>query len=174
MPLYPKPDGGVKRKAAARESGPALGRARQAVGAQQRGELLGRDGASEEVALRGVETCPDKEVALRRGFDAAFGYPAEIIPLANPYALRRGATLRVRVVVDGKPVANQYILFGGRDASGARIEQRNTRSSADGTARIPLTAAGDWYIKFIHMTRVTADTVDYESKWATLTFGVRQ
>jgi uncharacterized GH25 family protein len=112
--------------------------------------------------------------SLGPGFATAFGYPAEIIPLANPYSLRSGATLRVRVLVDGKPVANQYILFGGRDAAGGRIEQRNTRSSADGTARIPLTNAGDWYIKFIHMTRVTADTVDYESKWATLTFAVRQ
>lgn len=112
--------------------------------------------------------------SLGRSFDAVFGYPAEIIPLANPYGLRRGGSLRVRVLVDGKPVPNQYILFGGRDASGGRIEQRNTRSAADGTARIPLASAGDWYIKFIHMTRVTADTVDYESKWATLTFAVRQ
>jgi uncharacterized GH25 family protein len=111
--------------------------------------------------------------SLGRSFDAVFGYPAEIIPLVNPYGLRRGATLRVRVLVGGKPVANQYILFGGRDVSGGRIEQRSTRSSADGTVRIPLTSAGDWYIKFIHMARVTADTVDYESKWATLTFAVR-
>lgn len=112
--------------------------------------------------------------SLGPGFDAAFGYPAEIIPLVNPYSLRRGATMRVRVVVDGKPVANQFVLFGGRDASGGRIEQKRARSTADGTLRVPLTAAGDWYIKFIHMARVTTDTVDYESKWATLTFGVRQ
>ncbi len=111
--------------------------------------------------------------SLSQSFATAFGYPAEIIPLANPYSLRRGGTLRVRVLVDRKPVANQYILFG-RDLSGGRVEQRTTRSAADGTARIPLTAAGDWYIKFIHMTRVSADTVDYESKWATLTFAVRQ
>lgn len=107
------------------------------------------------------------------GFDAVFGYPAEIIPLANPYGLRRGGTLRIRVLVDGKPVPNQYILFGGRDANGARIAQRNTRSAADGSARIPLTSAGDWFVKFIHMTRVANDTVDYESKWATLTFAVK-
>ena len=111
--------------------------------------------------------------SLGPSFDAVFGYPAEIIPLANPYGLRSGATLRIRVMVDGKPVPNQYILFGGRDAKGARIEQRNTRSIADGTARIPLTSAGDWYVKFIHMTRVANDTVDYESKWATLTFSVK-
>ena len=111
--------------------------------------------------------------SLGPSYDAVFGYPAEIIPLANPYGLRRGGTLRIRVTVDGKPVPNQYILFGGRDANGARIEQRNTRSAADGTARIPLTSAGDWFVKFIHMTRVANDTVDYESKWATLTFAVK-
>ena len=121
-----------------------------------------------------VKTLVQVGDSVRTGFDAAFGYPAEIIPLANPYALRRGATLRVRVLVNGQPVANQYILFGGRDASGGRIEQRNTRSAADGTARIPLSSAGDWYVKFIHMTRLASDTVDYESKWATLTFSVKQ
>jgi len=112
--------------------------------------------------------------SLGRGFDAVFGYPAEIIPLVNPYSLRRGSTMRVRVLVDGKPVANQFVLFGGRDASGGRIDQKSARSTREGTVSVPLTAAGDWYIKFIHMARMTADTVDYESKWATLTFGVRQ
>ena len=113
--------------------------------------------------------------SLGKGFGYVFGYPAEIVPIENPYALKRGAMLRVRVLVDRKPAANQYILYGGRDAAGGRIEQKNTRSGADGIARIPLTSAGEWYIKFISMTRAApADTVDYESKWATLTFAVRQ
>jgi hypothetical protein len=30
-----------------------------------------------------------------------------------------------------------------------------------------------WYIKFINMVKVQRDTVDYESKWASLTFQVR-
>jgi hypothetical protein len=30
-----------------------------------------------------------------------------------------------------------------------------------------------WYVKFIHMARVREDSVDYESKWATMTFEVR-
>jgi uncharacterized GH25 family protein len=106
-------------------------------------------------------------------FTAELGYPAEIVPLENPYSLARGATLRVRTLVDGKPAANQYVLYGGRTPSEGRIEQKNVRSDAEGVARIPLSAAGTWYIKFIHMTRVQGDTVDYESKWATLTFQVR-
>jgi hypothetical protein len=108
------------------------------------------------------------------GFDRALGYPAELVPLDNPYALRPGASLRVRALVDGQPVANQYIVTGGRRAGGARIAQRGIRTDADGVARVSLRSAGVWYVKFIHMERATADTtIDYESKWATLTFQVR-
>lgn len=102
------------------------------------------------------------------------GYPAEIMPMVNPYTLQKGATLRVKTLVDGKPAANQYVLYGGELASGAGgIEQKSTRSDAQGVANIPLTTAGVWYIKFINMTKVAKDSVDYESKWATLTFEVR-
>jgi uncharacterized GH25 family protein len=101
------------------------------------------------------------------------GYPAELVPLANPYALRVGDTLRVRTLIDGKSAARQYVLFGGRVASGASIAERSTRSDSGGVAHIPLRTAGVWYVKFIKMTRLVRDTVDYESKWATLTFQVR-
>jgi hypothetical protein len=77
-------------------------------------------------------------------------------------------------LVDGRPAANQYVVTGGRGAGGARIAQRGFRTNADGVARVPLRSAGIWYVKFIHMERATADTtIDYESKWATLTFQVR-
>ncbi|MDQ8150836.1 MAG: DUF4198 domain-containing protein [Gemmatimonadota bacterium] len=101
------------------------------------------------------------------------GYPAELMPLENPYTLTRGATLRVRTLVDGKPVANQYVLFGGHDEAGVRWEQQHVRSDAEGIARIPLTNAGIHYVKFINMARRTSGGVDYESKWATITFQVR-
>lgn len=106
-------------------------------------------------------------------YKTPFGYPAEIIPLENPYSLAKGATLRVQTLVDGKPAANQYVLYGGEIPSGGGIEQKSTRSNAQGVASIPLTTAGYWYIKFINMSKVTRDSVDYESKWASLTFEVR-
>ena len=104
---------------------------------------------------------------------SAIGYPAEIVPLENPYARSVGDTLRVRTLVDGKPASRQYVLYGGRLPNGEMIAQRNTRSDADGIAGIPLRTAGTWYVKFISMARTTGDSVDYESKWATLTFQVR-
>ena len=107
------------------------------------------------------------------GFDRAFGYPAELVPLDNPYAIRVGATLRVRAIVDGTPVANQYVVSGGRTRSGARITARGVRTDSLGIARIPLRASGVWYVKFIHMVPAPpGDSVNYHSKWATLTFAV--
>jgi hypothetical protein len=65
-------------------------------------------------------------------------------------------------------------VTGGRAAGGARIAQRGVRTDADGVTRVPLRSAGVWYVKFIHMARASGDTtIDYESKWATLTFQVR-
>ncbi len=101
------------------------------------------------------------------------GYPAEIIPVENPYSLSKGGTLSVRTLVDGKPAGNQFVLYGARTPDNKAIEQLSMRSDSEGIARIPLSVSGTFYIKFINMTRVQRDTVDYESKWATLTFQVR-
>lgn len=105
-------------------------------------------------------------------FATVLGYPAELVPLSNPYATRIGDTLAVRALVDGKAVAGQLVIAGG-EREGQRIEETWSRSDAAGVARFALSAAGKWYIKFIQMVPVTGDSVNYESKWATLTFQVR-
>lgn len=106
-------------------------------------------------------------------YATVMGYPAELVPLENPYSLSTGGTLRVRTLVDGKPAGNQYVLYGGQTASDAGIEQKNTRSNAEGIASIPLSQGGTWYVKFINMVPVRGDSVTHESKWATITFQVR-
>ena len=116
----------------------------------------------------------------RSGSDTAFrthfGYPAELVPIDNPYLLSSGATLRVRALVDGTPIANQMVLAGGHTSQGVKIAERRMRTDSNGVARVSLRSPGVWYVKFIRMKRVesgAADSVDYESKWATLTFAVR-
>jgi uncharacterized GH25 family protein len=101
------------------------------------------------------------------------GYPAELIPMSNPYSLKVGAVLSLRILVDGEPAASQYVLYGGRTPDDQRIVQRSARSDSAGVVRIPLRARGTWYVKFINMARVEGDSVDYESKWATITFQLR-
>jgi uncharacterized GH25 family protein len=107
-------------------------------------------------------------------FATELGYPAELIPLENPYTLKVGQTLRVRALVEGTPTARQLVVAGGRTARGARIAPASVRTDSAGVARIRLRSPGLWYVKFIHMAPPQADTtIDYESKWATLTFQVR-
>ena len=106
-------------------------------------------------------------------FGAELGYPAELVPLENPYAMKPGETLRLRTLVDGRSVANQFVLFGGRTLAGERIAQRSARSDSSGVVRVPLRTRGVWYVKFIHMARLSGDTANYESKWASLTFELR-
>ncbi len=104
-------------------------------------------------------------------FSAVLDYPAEIVPLDNPYSLSRGSMLRVRALVDGKAVANQMIVAGGRSSSGARFREQRVRTNASGVARVQLAGKGQWYVKFIRMVPFTGpEKIDYESKWATLTF----
>jgi hypothetical protein len=107
-------------------------------------------------------------------FAAVLGYPAELIPLDNPYTLKARSFLRVRAMVDGKTVPNQLVVWGGRFRNEGRFTQRTVRTDADGVARIRLENAGQYFVKFIHMAPFKgAEPIDYESKWATLTFEIR-
>ena len=97
-----------------------------------------------------------------------------LVPVENPYALKVGATLSIRVMVDGKPVANQFVQYGGLTPAGGRVAQRNARSDAAGVIRVPLSRTGTYYVKFISMVRVANDpAVNHESKWGSLTFAVK-
>lgn len=107
------------------------------------------------------------------GYQTVLGYPAELVPLDNPYSLKPGGTLRVRCLVDGKPAAGLAVLAGGRRPDGSRLRRLEVASDADGIASVPLASRGHWYVKFIHMAKVDEPGVEYESKWATLTFELR-
>lgn len=76
-------------------------------------------------------------------FGTVLGYPAEIVPLANPYGARIGDTLAVRALVDGKPVANQLVIAGG-ERDGQKMEETRARSDSAGVARFALSGAGKW------------------------------
>lgn len=103
----------------------------------------------------------------------SFGYPAEIVPLDNPYALAPGATLRLRCLVDGAPAAGLAVFAGGRKAhSDSRIAQQRVTSGSDGVVEVKLTDVGAWYVKFIHMRELEEPEANYESRWATLTFAI--
>ena len=107
------------------------------------------------------------------------GYPAEFVPLRNPYELGVGDDLQVRFLRAGQPVANQLVYAShdghhGHDEAGEHVEAVTTRTDADGVATVPLSGTGRWYVRTIHIVETTTEPeVDYESNWATMTFEVR-
>ncbi len=137
------------------------------------------DSAHERYAkhVKALVRVQESKAAAGAGTDTAYrtalGYPVELVPLDDPYTLRAGGMLRVRALADGQPLPDHVVQAGGRTTSGSRIPQREVRTGADGVARFTLGQRGTWYVKFIHMRPIPAsagDSVNYESKWATLTF----
>lgn len=132
------------------------------------------DERSKERYQKHVKTLVQVGATPSASFGTVLGYPAELVPLGNPYAMKVGDVLQLRVLVDGKPVANQFVQYGGLSATNGRVAQRNVRSDAAGIVRIPLDRTGVYFVKFINMARVANDpAANHESKWGSLTFALR-
>ena len=63
-------------------------------------------------------------------YATVLGYPAELVPINNPYALGRAAPIRVRALVDGKPEADQLLYYGGKRADGTPVRERSYAPTA--------------------------------------------
>ena len=111
--------------------------------------------------------------ARNDSYATVLGYPAEIVPVRNPYAVKPGESLEFRCLVQGQPTAGLTVIAGGLTPRGAAIPETRATTNADGLASIRLSSPGRWYVKFIRMARSTQAGLTHESQWATLTFEVR-
>ena len=105
-------------------------------------------------------------------YKRSLNHPIELIPQKNPYSLKAGDTIPVLCLLNGKPLANQFVTAGWETNDG-KIQTLNARADAAGVARFKLSSAGKWFVKTIHMEKVSEPGLDYESKWATLTFEIK-
>jgi hypothetical protein len=104
----------------------------------------------------------------------ASGYAAEIVPLVDPYTVGVGASVPVRALVGGRPLAGWTIHAGGTiGTSTAAIPRQVLTTDRDGRVDVRLTHDGHWFVAFVHMVGAPPGApVDYVSRWATLSFGV--
>ena len=105
-------------------------------------------------------------------YKTVLGYPVELIPQQNPYKLKKGDTIEILCLKDGKPLAGQVVL-AGREVNGKLVTAPELRSDAKGIVKLPLVGPGKWYVKFINMTKLDDPNLNYESKWTTLTFEMK-
>jgi uncharacterized GH25 family protein len=100
------------------------------------------------------------------------GQMLEIVPLQNPYRLKTGDTLTVRILFDGKPLAGAKVFAHRR--AGDKVTTQSTRTTADGDVAFKLDGDSVYLIRLVHMRRVTGeDGIDWDSFWAALTFGMK-
>lgn len=105
---------------------------------------------------------------LSCGGDQIAGLPLELVAEENPYALRAGAMLPVRLLHEGQPLANALVVFIPKDAPERRIA---LRSDANGRVEARLDSAGAWLVKAVHVAPASNDPrAQWQSLWASLTF----
>lgn len=151
-------------------------------------EYLSHDGIPDTLAERKEKKELDKKVRERYSkhvkavfqagdirtdsYKTVFGYPVELVPQQNPYSLKVGSSIEILCLKDGKPLVNQFVQ-SGREADGKVVTGQDVRTDKKGIAKFKLDAPGKWYVRFINMTRLDDPKLNYESKWATLTFEIR-
>jgi uncharacterized GH25 family protein len=106
-------------------------------------------------------------------YKTALGYPVEIIPQTNPYLLKAGDTFEFLCLKNGKPLVNQFVMTGYENTNGKVVTGANVRTDKNGIAKIKLSGAGKWYVRFIEMMPLKDPKLNYESNWATLTFEIK-
>ncbi len=81
--------------------------------------------------------------------------------------------LELLCLKDGKPLVGQ-IVTTGYESAGKLATETSTRTDAKGMLKVQVTGAGKWYAKFINMVKIDDPKLNYESKWATLTFEIKK
>jgi Domain of unknown function (DUF4198) len=106
-------------------------------------------------------------------YDHQAGFAIEIVPEKDPYLLKPGEQLPVKVLFQGKPAAGLSMEAAWAGPQGKGVQRVGTTDS-QGRIVVPLRAAGRWRLHTIKMERCTEPAVaDWESSWASLTFELR-
>jgi uncharacterized GH25 family protein len=100
--------------------------------------------------------------------DRALGFPIELVAERNPYEMRPGDALPVRLMFRDAPLADALVVaFNQRHPY---LKQR-VRADRDGRATFTISEPGPWLVKAVHMVPAPAGSnADWESFWASLTF----
>ena len=94
------------------------------------------------------------------------GLILEIVPLQNPYRVRAGKKLTVKVLFDGKPLVSALLIAFPRSRSEMPIKVRTDQS---GLASVPL-HPDEWLLHVVHLVPVDDGVTDWKSYWGSLTF----
>jgi uncharacterized GH25 family protein len=101
------------------------------------------------------------------------GLPLEIVPESNPYGVPRSATLPVRVIYAGHPLAGALVKLTdlNNDASPFEVHL----SDHDGRASFTMPNSGTWLLNVIWTKALPrSEETDFETVFSSLSFGFKE
>ena len=100
--------------------------------------------------------------------DKTLGFTLELVAERNPYLLRIGEEIPLRLTYENRPLPGALVVAMNR----LNPDDKQTgRTDKDGRVRLKLASGGMWMIKAVHMIPAAANSgADYASYWASLTF----
>jgi uncharacterized GH25 family protein len=100
--------------------------------------------------------------------DRLLGFTLELLAEKNPYSLRPGEDLPVRLFYENRPIAGTLVVAFNRQNP---LQKQSARTDAQGRVRFRLAQPGLWLVKAVHMTPAPAPAkTGWASYWASLTF----
>ena len=100
--------------------------------------------------------------------DRALGFTLELVAERNPYALREGEDLPVRLTYQNRPLAGALVVAMNRLNPSEKLA---ARTDGAGRVRFRLRPGGMWLVKAVHMLPAPAGAnAEWVSFWASLTF----
>jgi hypothetical protein len=101
--------------------------------------------------------------------DRSLGFTLELVAERNPYTLKAGTDLPVRLTYEHRPLAGTLVVAMNRRNPSEKISARTDR---EGRVRLRIRPGGMWLIKAVHMIPAPAgSSAEWMSFWASLTFG---
>jgi hypothetical protein len=103
--------------------------------------------------------------------DRALGMTLELVAETNPYLLKSGEALPVRLTFEQRPLGGALVTAINKRRP---TEKLTARTDGNGRVRLPIAPGGTWLIKAVHMVPAPPGSgADWSSYWASLTFGDR-
>ncbi len=117
------------------------------------------------------------KVLLRAGdsmkgdaYKKILGHKVELVLLQNPFLLKPGETLQVKVIDRGTPLANKLVKAYHGDGNNL-VSRQKAYTDADGIASFKLEGKGFWLIRLSHLWHCQdCEKVDWENHYSTYSF----
>ena len=128
----------------------------------------GQTGPAREIFSRCAKSLVRSGSTDKTQGDRSLGFTLELVAERNPYTMKAGQDLPVRLTYENRPLAGALVVAINRANPAQKL---SARSGKDGRVRFTLPRGGMWLIKAVHMIEAPEGAdAEWASFWASLTF----